>query len=144
MKGEVIAIDDPTGYYTGFQYEGYELSKSEKIISDNLSLFFRGITGVFSEEPYQKGDILYVDGSPYESPFYAVDCGKRLLYIENAESVTRCLQYDLVPQYYPKREIELRYRDTIPLCYKVQKVEECSWRNSGIRRLKANIRVKAG
>ena len=127
-----------------FQYEGYELSKSEKIISDNLSLFFRGITGVFSEEPYQKGDILYVDGSPYESPFYAVDCGKRLLYIENAESVTRCLQYDLVPQYYPKREIELRYRDTIPLCYKVQKVEECSWRNSGIRRLKANIRVKAG
>ena len=128
LKGEVIAIDDPTGYYTGFQYEGYKLSKSEKIISDNLSLFFRGITGAFSEEPYQKGDILYVDGSPYESPFYAVDCGKRLLYIENAESVTRCLQYDLAPRYYPKREVELRYRDTIPLCYKVQKVEECRYK----------------
>lgn len=128
LKGEVIAIDDPTGYYTGFQYEGYELSKSEKIISDNLSLFFRGIAGVFSEELYQKGDILYVDGSPYESPFYAVDCGKRLLYIENAESVTRCLQYDLAPRSYPKREIELRYRDAIPLCYKVRIVEECRYK----------------
>ena len=115
LKGEVIAIDDPTGYYTGFQYEGYELSKSEKIISDNLSLFFRGIAGVFSEELYQKGDILYVDGSPYESPFYAVDW-------------TRCLQYDLAPRSYPKREIELRYRDAIPLCYKVRIVEECRYK----------------
>ena len=69
-----------------------------------------------------------MDGSPYESPFYAVDCGKRLLYIENAESVTRCLQYDLALRYYPKREVELRYRDTIPLCYKVQKVEECRYK----------------
>lgn len=173
LKGEVIAIDDPTGYYTGFQYEGYELSKSEKIISDNLSLFFRGIAGVFSEELYQKGDILYVDGSPYESPFYAVDCGKRLLYIENAESVTRCLQYDLAPRSYPKREIELRYRDAIPLCYKVRIVEECRYKclteasrliKSGLdeeedikekvggifleefryTRLKENIKVKAG
>ena len=78
LKGELISIDDPTGSYRGFagyEEKGYTLSKSEKIISDNLYLF-----GPYPdvELPYDKGDILYIDGSPHERPFYAVYCGETM------------------------------------------------------------------
>ena len=46
LKGEIIAIDDPTGYYRGFDYyreKGYTLSKAEKIISDNIRLSGEGL-----------------------------------------------------------------------------------------------------
>lgn len=41
LKGEIIAIGAPTGYYRGFdayREKGYILSKAEKIISDNIRL----------------------------------------------------------------------------------------------------------
>ena len=41
LKGEILAIGDPTGYYRGFddyREKGYVLSKTEKIISDNIRL----------------------------------------------------------------------------------------------------------
>lgn len=41
LKGEIISIGDPTGYYRGFDYyreKGYVLSKAEKIISENIRL----------------------------------------------------------------------------------------------------------
>lgn len=42
LKGEILAIGEPTGSYRGFvgyEEKGYALSKPEKIISDNLYLF---------------------------------------------------------------------------------------------------------
>ena len=41
LKGEILAIGDPTGYYRGFddyREKGYVLSKTEKIISDKIRL----------------------------------------------------------------------------------------------------------
>ena len=41
LKGEILIIDDPTGYYRGFddyREKGYQLSRAEKIISDNICL----------------------------------------------------------------------------------------------------------
>ena len=87
-KGEVISVDDPTGYYRGFNYEseGYHLSYAEKIISDNLDLFWMRMNNLSVELPYQHGDIVYVDGSPYEEPFYGVVFGEKFLWIQNAEA----------------------------------------------------------
>ena len=41
----------------------------ENIISDNIDLFWMRMTNLSVELPYQHGDIVYVDGSPYEEPF---------------------------------------------------------------------------
>ena len=123
LKGEIVSIDDPTRSYRGFagyEEKGYILSKPEKIISDNLYLF-----GSYPdvELPYDKGDILYIDGSPHERPFYAVWCGDRLLYIKNGEHLADFIKYKI-----PKRDyrshtlsrVSLEYHNPVPPYYHVE------------------------
>ena len=130
LKGELVSIDDPTGYYRGFagyEEKGYTLSKSEKIISDNLHLF-----GPYSdvELPYDKGDILYIDGSPHERPFYAVWCGDRFLYIKNGERLADFIKYKIPERYYRSHNLDrvsLEYHKPVPLYYHVTRVETCGY-----------------
>ena len=130
LKGELVSIDDPTGYYRGFagyEEKGYTLSKSEKIISDNLYLF-----GPYSdvELPYDKGDILYIDGSPHERPFYAVWCGDRFLYIKNGERLSDFIKYKIPERYYRSHNLDrvsLEYHKPVPPYYHVEIVKCCDY-----------------
>lgn len=130
LKGELVSIDDPTGYYRGFagyEEKGYTLSKSEKIISDNLYLF-----GPYSdvELPYDKGDILYIDGSPHERPFYAVWCGDRFLYIKNGERLADFIKYKIPERYYRSHNLDrvsLEYHKPVPPYYHVEIVKCCDY-----------------
>ena len=130
LKGEVISIDDPTGYYrsfTGYEEKGHTLSKPEKIIFDNLDLF-----GSYPdvELPYDKGDILYIDGSPHERPFYAVCCGDRLLYIKNAEQLDTFIKYKIPKRNYRIHNlsrVSLEYHKPVPTYYQMEIVESCGY-----------------
>ena len=130
LKGELVSIDDPTGYYRGFagyEEKGYTLSKSEKIISDNLYLF-----GPYSdvELPYDKGDILYIDGSPHERPFYAVWCGDRFLYIKNGERLADFIKYKIPERYYRSHNLDrvsLEYHKPVPPYYHVEILKSCDY-----------------
>ena len=128
LKGELVSIDDPTGSYRGFaRYEekGYILSEPEKIISDNLYLF-----GPYPdvELPYDKGDILYIDGSPHERPFYAVWCGDRFLYIKNGERLADFIKYKIPERYYRSHNLDrisLEYHKPVPPYYHVEILKSC-------------------
>ena len=130
LKGEIVSIDDPTGSYKGFaEYEkkGYTLSKPEKIISDNLYLF-----GPYPdvELPYDKGDILYIDGCPHERRFYAVWCGDRFLYIKNGERLADFIKYKIPRRDYRSHNlsrVSLEYHKPVPPYYHVEIVESCSY-----------------
>lgn len=130
LKGELVSIDDPTESYRGFaRYEekGYILSEPEKIISDNLYLF-----GPYPdvELPYDKGDILYIDGSPHERPFYAVWCGDRFLYIKNGERLADFIKYKIPERYYRSHNLDrvsLEYHKPVPPYYHVEIVKCCDY-----------------
>ena len=130
LKGEIVSIDDPTRSYRGFagyEEKGYILSKPEKIISDNLYLF-----GSYPdvELPYDKGDILYIDGSPHERPFYAVWCGDRLLYIKNGEHLADFIKYKIPKRDYRSHNlsrVSLEYHKPVPPYYHVEIVENCGY-----------------
>ena len=130
LKGELVSIDDPTGSYRGFaRYEEkeYILSEPEKIISDNLYLF-----GPYPdvELPYDKGDILYIDGCPHERRFYAVWCGDRFLYIKNGERLADFIKYKIPDRYYKSHNLDrvsLEYHKPVPLYYHVTRVETCGY-----------------
>lgn len=130
LKGELVSIDDPTGSYRGFaRYEekGYILSEPEQIISDNLYLF-----GPYPdvELPYDKGDILYIDGSPHEGPFYAVWCGDRFLYIKNGERLADFIKYKIPERYYRSHNLDrisLEYHKPVPPYYHVEIVKCCGY-----------------
>ena len=130
LQGELVSIDDPAGSYRGFagcEEKGYTLSKSEKIISDNLYLF-----GPYPdvELPYDKGDILYIDGSPHERPFYAVWCGDRFLYIKNGERLADFIKYKIPERYYRSHNLDrvsLEYHKPVPPYYHVEILKSCDY-----------------
>lgn len=129
LKGEVISIDDPTGYYNGFDYHksGYPLSDAEQMISDHLSLFWYSSVGNL---PYQTGDLLYIDGSPYIRPYYAVHCGEKLLYIQNIEQYNIAKTYDVLNYRRPFSFIGLKYGkwDLAYPFYDIKVVNDCNYR----------------
>lgn len=131
MKGEVISVDDPTGHYRGFDYSnrGYSLSDAEKVISENLSLFWYFYDfNEISDLPYTKGDILYIDGSPYERPFYGVCNGDKFLYIFDMEHVKTIEKYQLPKCEYPFPRIFLDYYQNIPPYYQVRVLDSCDYK----------------
>ena len=130
LKGEVISIDDPTGYYRGFDYsdEGYQLSYAEKIISDNLNLFWTDTSDLSVELPYHHGDIVYVDGSPYEESFYGVVFLGRFLYIENAERMDILKKYGLPRSECAYPFISLSYHKAVPAFYHVSVLDTCKFK----------------
>lgn len=131
MKGEVISVDDPTGYYRGFDYSdrGYFLSNAEKVISENLSLFrhFYDFNEI-SNLPYTKGDILYIDGSPYERPFYGVCNGDEFLYILDMEYLKTIERYQLPKREYPFPRIFLDYHRNVPPYYQIRILDSCEYK----------------
>ena len=130
LKGEVISVDDPTGYYRGFNYEseGYHLSYAEKIISDNLDLFWMRMNNLSVELPYQHGDIVYVDGSPYEEPFYGVVFGEKFLWIQNAERMNIRKKYGFSGWECTYPYISLCYHKSIPAFYQVSILDTCKYK----------------
>lgn len=130
LKGEVITVDDPTGYYSGFDYksQGYYLSSAEKIISDNIDLFWMRMTNLSVELPYQHGDIVYVDGSPYEEPFYGVVFWGRFLYVENAERMNILKKNGLPKAEYAYPYISLSYHKSVPAFYQVSVLDTCKYK----------------
>lgn len=130
LKGEVISVDDPTGYYRGFNYEseGYHLSNAEKIISDNLDLFWMRMTNLSVDLPYHHGDIVYVDGSPYEEPFYGVVFLGKFLYIENAEHMNTRKKYGLSRWECAYPYISLSYHKAVPAFYHVSVLDTCKYK----------------
>lgn len=130
LKGEVISINDPTGYYRGFDYtdRGYSLSNAEKTISENLSLFwhFYDFNEIFGL-PYKKGDIIYIDGSPYERPFCGVCCGEKFLRILDIEHVKIIEKYNLSKREYSFPRLFLDYHTNIPPFYQVKVLDSCEY-----------------
>lgn len=130
LRGEVISIDDPTGYYRGFDYsdEGYRLSEAEKIISDNLDLFWMRMSNLSVELPYSNGDIIYVDGSPYEEPFYGVVFSGKILFIENAERMSLLEKYGLRKSECAYPHISLEYHKAVPAFFHVNILDTCKYK----------------
>ena len=130
LNGEVISVNDPTGYYTGFDYskKGYILSDAEQVISDNLSLFWDCENSEDFQEPlYKVGDLLYVDGSPYERPFYGVCCDEGFLFIPFVENLKIIEKYHLSKALFPFSRLFLEYHKEIPPFYHVQRLDSCDY-----------------
>ena len=99
MQGKLIKIDDPMRKYAGF--DKYAVSETEKVISTYMkyNVFESGVLPSGKMADCRQGDILYLDGRPCRSPFYAVYykvTGKRkLLYIYNVERLQIAEKYGL-------------------------------------------------
>lgn len=128
MQGKLIKIDDPMGEYAGF--EEYAVSETEKVISAYIKN--RALSSGKTAN-YRQGDILYIDGSPYEMPFYAV-CYKgigrgELLYINNAERLRIAEKYGISDFEGHYEGIRLLYRgleELLPF-YKIRVVNSCPY-----------------
>lgn len=137
LHGDVIGIDDPTGYYRGFddyEEDGYTLSENEQVISQYME---HCIKRRKYEDKFNIGDILYVDGNPLERPFYAVYCGERkdrpirgrsFLYINNIEIAEIVEKYNLHEYQRSFYQIGLSYKDEISPFYKIEIVESCPYK----------------
>ena len=131
LDGEVIGVDDPTCFYRGLEYDGYTLSKNEKIISDytknclwNTDERMRG---------FKIGDVVFIDGSPFRRPFYAVYCGvenhrKNYLYIKNAKYIEKVKNYGIYESSRLFKYIVLDYENEFSPFYKIEVVEKCPYK----------------
>lgn len=132
LDGEVVGVDDPTWFYRGLGQDGYTLSENEKLISDYTKNYLWNIDE--SSKRFKIGDILFIDGSPFRSPFYAVYCGvenhrKNYLYIKNAKYIEKVKNYGIYESSRLFKYIVLDYENELSPFYKIEVVEKCPYKS---------------